>query len=163
MRHSLAVLLVLPLLLSACGKKTPPTDATPIDAERTVDVEQPGDTDVTIDAEVPGPGGTIAALAADAGLEATACETASDCVISCINDGMCCGQLCGCTNVYNVSFLEKLQAQREASCVGARCPIASCAAPTETPVAVCNEGQCAVQMRPLVAVPDLNFEPPAPN
>jgi hypothetical protein len=160
MRHSLAVLLLLPFLMPACSKSRAPVDAPPSETEQTVDAarETP-----TVEAEIPGPAGSIATLAATAGLAATACETASDCAISCISDGSCCDQLCGCSNVYNVTFLETLQAQRTASCAGARCPIASCMPPTETPVAVCNEGQCAVQMRPLIAVPNRDFQPPAPN
>ncbi len=160
MRHSIAVLLLLPFLMPACTKSSAPVDAPPSDIEQTVDMARET---AAVEAEIPGPDGSITALAASAGLTATSCETADDCAISCINDGSCCGQLCGCSNVYNVAFLETLEAQHAASCPGARCPIASCMPPDETPVAVCNAGQCAVQMRPLVGVPNRDWQPPTPD
>ncbi len=160
MRHSLAILLFLPFLMPACTKSTAPVDAPPTEVGTQVDIarETPA-----FEVEAPGPQGSIAPLAAEAGLLATACETASDCAISCISDGACCSQLCGCSNVYNITFLQTLQTQRTDSCAGARCPIASCMPPTETPVAVCNAGQCAVQMRPIVGVPNRDFQPPTPD
>lgn len=158
MRHTIATLLLVPSLLLACNKTNAPVDAPPSEVGRPVETERETP---TVDVEIPGPGGSITALAQSAGEAASACETASDCAISCINDGSCCGQLCGCTNVYNVTFLQTLDAQRTASCSEAQCPIASCMPPTEAPVAVCNAGQCAVEMRPLIEVPNRRFEPPA--
>ncbi|MFT6234889.1 MAG: hypothetical protein ACJAZO_005413 [Myxococcota bacterium] len=157
MRHSIAVLLLISLATPGCTKSRAPVDAPTSDVERPLDIER--DTPV-VEIEIPGPRGSITVLATNSGLLATACETANDCAISCINDGSCCDQLCGCSNVYNVSFLQTLQAQRAASCSTVQCPIASCMAPTETPVAVCNAGQCAVEMRPLVGVPNRDFKPP---
>jgi hypothetical protein len=72
------------------------------------------------------------------------CQSDEDCELSCTIDGECCPELCGCTRVYNKSFLEELERYQQATCEDPSCPIAKCAKPEPTS-AVCNAGLCELR------------------
>ena len=141
-------------VLVACGKSSSTVESPPMERE-------PDPPEIVAVDEDPMPAVPTAielqALAATDD-EMYACETAADCQVTCLREGSCCGQLCQCTNVYTTGYVHKLQEQRDASCEGAICPIASCMAPTEEAVAVCVDNRCAVEMKPRVGVPNRSIE-----
>ncbi len=79
------------------------------------------------------------------------CTADDDCVISCAAPEQCCdAQLCPpCQQVYTRSELAALETWKSESCADESCPMAKCMAPTEQAMAVCNAGQCEVQMAPI--------------
>ena len=81
--------------------------------------------------------------------ELRGCASDGDCVVSCSIDGDCCGQLCGCTQVYAKDFAAELQRHHE-SCDRESCPVAGCARPTERTVGLCQEGLCVGQPRSVL-------------
>ena len=143
------------VLLAACTKSPAPIGPAPVD-EDTEAVEEA--TDAQLPLVAPPSTRIDALLETTSDEEAKGCVEDADCQVTCLRDGSCCGQLCQCTNVYNSAFVAKLQAQREASCADAMCPVASCMAPTEQPVARCVESMCTVEMKPLVPPTDRAIE-----
>jgi len=74
------------------------------------------------------------------------CAQDSDCIISCVNDGSCCDDLCWCSQTYNRTFASQLEAQRKSECAPkVMCPMARCQGKKNF-TASCDQGLCrAVQ------------------
>lgn len=81
--------------------------------------------------------------------ERFACTSDADCVLTKLNDGSCCEQLCRTSRTLNAEVLSKVQATIEASCAERSCPVARCAAPDATYEAKCVEQSCVVYATPL--------------
>lgn len=56
-----------------------------------------------------------------------ACSQDSDCVVSCLRDGSCCDELCGCSQIYSKSYAAQLAGAKSSHCSAeVRCPVARC-------------------------------------
>lgn len=89
------------------------------------------------------PANTFAPLGAESP-EATACDSDSDCTVSCYYDGRCCQELCGCSRVYHRAFASRLaQAVAQNCSSDVRCPVARCVG-TKGGRAVCEQGSCVL-------------------
>ena len=82
--------------------------------------------------------------AAPAEVNGFACERNDDCVVSCVEKGDCCGQLCQCSNAYHKRELEAARKANSETCGKLRrdCPVASCPAPTGDLVPACVDKKC---------------------
>ena len=77
------------------------------------------------------------------------CATDDDCVISCAQKDNCCDQLCPpCRQAFHTDELAQIEQWRAGACAAQECPVAKCMAPTETTVARCQAGACAVETTP---------------
>lgn len=124
-------LMLISLLFFACKTNPPqaPVEPDPVDPPEVV--------------EVPAFNAEVSKLAEGRPIaETLGCETNEDCGVTCMSDGACCGQLCGCTHVYNKSFLAEMASQREMECTEIMCPIASCLPPEFITEAVCVDNVC---------------------
>jgi len=75
--------------------------------------------------------------------ERVGCATDADCAVSCIRDGGCCDELCGCSQVYNRKHLAALERAKSALCdKDVPCPVARCSGRKRTQ-ARCIDSLCA--------------------
>ena len=74
--------------------------------------------------------------------EVRGCAQDSDCVLSCVVDGDCCAERCGCKQVYNRHFLNAIEAHQRALCGDPECPEVKCAVSGGDPVVQCQAGLC---------------------
>jgi hypothetical protein len=72
-----------------------------------------------------------------------ACNTHSDCVISCINDGTCCDTSCDCP-ARNKDWVARIQTHQGPLCTDAAftCPEVKCPPSLGTQNPRCVEGKC---------------------
>lgn len=70
------------------------------------------------------------------------CSQDTDCVISCLLPGRCCGLPCQCSRAYHVDTEARMRAWVQANCEGAVCKQVKCPVPSEQVRAICRRGQC---------------------
>ena len=76
------------------------------------------------------------------------CERDKDCVITCNPDKTCCGELCECSDVINISTHREVVQWSKVNCGDVECPVADCDVPEFDHRAVCIQGLCADEKTP---------------
>ncbi len=120
--RSILPLIALPLLLVACGDKTP----------------------------VPDRYGQYPAVLPEE--STPTCDTDDECVLACIQDGWCCEEPCGCHVVYNATQFAQVRAKHEKMCADwtYRCDSVDCAEAEYEREPRCVKGRCrAVKKIPV--------------
>lgn len=73
------------------------------------------------------------------------CSKDSDCEVTVLIAGKCCGHLCQPNSVYNKNYLKKVVQDFNQMCNNEECPVADCPKPFTRNEAVCNNGKCEIQ------------------
>ena len=73
------------------------------------------------------------------------CRIDTDCDITCQPEKRCCGELCECSDVVNITWGREVNVWRRENCKEADCPVADCDVPKFDHKAVCVEGLCQVE------------------
>ena len=71
-----------------------------------------------------------------------ACESDTDCALSCHRAGECCGQPCYCTLAYNKETIRLLEEWHDRRCGQTACEVVGCVDTDDVYVAVCESGRC---------------------